>query len=158
IVTPNDLVLAPIGSTVATAEAHDQAGAVVDATFVWQSSDTTIATVVDGLVTGIAPGEAHVTASAGGVSSSPAAVHVVVGSGTSDLLIKAVAAGEIDSDQALVYEVFDLFGDDRLPEKYRGSATGSSLRRDLLMVEAAGRFDAMTVEQQAAIGKYFVPP
>jgi len=157
-ITPGDLTLAPVGASALRAEAHDGTGAVVAVDFTWHSSDESIATVDDGVVSGVAVGQAQVTASAAGLTSAPANVRVAVGSSTSDLLAKAVAAGEITADQALVYEVLAMFGDPGLPDKYRGTATGQSLQKDLLMVNAASRFDALTAEQQAAIGPYFVPP
>jgi hypothetical protein len=156
--TPGDLTLAPAGSVALRAEAHDATGAVVDATFTWQSSDTSVVVVDRGLVTGVTAGQAQITASAGSLASAPATVHVVAGGSTSELLANAVAAGQITADQALVYEVLEMFGDPALPAQYRGTATGQSLRKDLLMVEAASRFDALTADQQAAIGRYFVPP
>jgi hypothetical protein len=54
--------------------------------------------------------------------------------------------------------VFAMFGDPRLPDRYRGQPTGRSLRSDSMMVDVADRFDALAADQQAAIGQYFVPP
>lgn len=158
VVTPGDLTLAPAGATALHAEARDASGTVLALDLTWHSSNESIATVDGGLATGMAAGDAQITAAGGGLTSSPATVHVVVGSSTNDLLAKAVASNEITADQALAYEVLAMFGDPNLPAKYRGTSTGRSLQNDLLMVEAASRFDALTADQQAAIGPYFVPP
>src|SRR5262245_39568585 len=37
---------------------------------------------------------------------------------------KALKLGEIDEEQALVYRVWSLFGDERLPERFRAPALG----------------------------------
>jgi hypothetical protein len=150
--------VAPGGSITLTAKAYDANDQEITATLTWQSSDPIIATVSEGVVTGVALGQTSVTASAGGVSSMPVVVWVNPAGSTSDALDKAVAAGEITEDQALVYAVWAAFNDSRLPGKYRSTVSEPSLRGDLLMLEAAGRFDFLTTDQQDAIAQYFVPP
>src|SRR5262245_55602340 len=61
-----------------TVVAKDAEGAVVeDAEFTWKTSDGSIVEVEDGVVTGLARGNAEVTASADGETSDPAVVSVV---------------------------------------------------------------------------------
>ncbi len=150
--------VAPGSSITLAAKAYDAKDQEVTATLTWQSSDPTIATVGEGVVTGVALGQTSVTASAGGVSSMPVVVWVNPPGSTNDALDRAVAAGEITEDQALVYAVWAAFNDSRLPGKYRGTVSEASLRGDLLMLRAAERFDFLTTDQQDAIAQYFVPP
>lgn len=53
-----------------TAEASDESGAVIaGVTFAWASSNSSVASVTDGVVTGVAPGIVLITASSGAVTS-----------------------------------------------------------------------------------------
>lgn len=64
-----------------TATTLDQAGNSIAATLIWVSSNTSVATVnSSGLVTVIAVGSASITASSGGVTSTPSAITAVVAS------------------------------------------------------------------------------
>lgn len=67
-----------IGLNIAiTAVARDALGTVLTGvTLDWQSTDSAVASVAAGVVTGIAPGSAAVTASAGGVTSPAVAITV----------------------------------------------------------------------------------
>ncbi len=60
-----------------TAQARDSQGrAIAGSTFTWSSSNASVATVTDGVVTGVAAGSATITARSGGVSSAPVSVTV----------------------------------------------------------------------------------
>jgi hypothetical protein len=159
VIQQADVGLAPGGTAPLTARALDAAGSPVSAAIAWSSSDGSIATVdASGVVTALALGSAQITAAAGGVTSAPVSVWVNSPGSTDHLLAAAVAAGELSADEALVYRVWAAFGDPRLPGKYRGNVDNSDHGDDLLMAEAADRFDALTPEQQDDIGDYFVPP
>ena len=78
-ITPNlSAASVSAGQTVTIgAEAKDAQGNVLGGTaLTWQSSNTAVATVAAGVVTGLAPGAANISASADGVTSSPVAVTV----------------------------------------------------------------------------------
>ena len=64
-----------------SAAAKDQNGNSIGATITWSSSATGVATVNSGLVAGIAPGVALITAASGNVSSSAASVTVTASGG-----------------------------------------------------------------------------
>lgn len=70
--TPNPVVLTPAGTQALAASARTRTGAVVPpGLFAWSTSPAAVATVgTDGTVTGVAPGLATITASAGGVSGT----------------------------------------------------------------------------------------
>ncbi len=99
VVTPDAAALA-VGETVSlTAEASDASGNVVQqATFAWQSSLESVATVTaDGLVTAIGMGTANITATSGGASGSATASVLTVSLAAvrdlgSDAFIRAVIA------------------------------------------------------------------
>ncbi len=91
IVTPDAAALA-VGETLSlAAEASDASGNVVaQATFAWQSSLESVATVTaDGLVTAIGVGTANITATSGGASGSATA---------SVLTVSLVAVRDLGSD------------------------------------------------------------
>ena len=76
-----------------TGEARDQYGhAMTGISFTWASSSSAVATVENGVVTGVAVGTTNITASSGGVTSSPAALTVV-----------AVTAGELVVSKASIF-------------------------------------------------------
>lgn len=61
-----------------TAEARDQRGAVMSGiAFTWASSNGTVASVAQGVATGLSAGTASITASSGGVTSPPVTLTVV---------------------------------------------------------------------------------
>ncbi len=72
-ITPDTQDIFTIGATAQfTAEARSENGRTIrDAEFSWSSSDVQVATVSsDGVVTGVAPGSAMITATSGGVSGN----------------------------------------------------------------------------------------
>ncbi len=91
VVTPDAAALA-VGETVSlAAEASDASGdPVAQATFAWQSSLESVATVTaDGLVTAVGMGTANITATSGGASGSATA---------SVLTVSLVAVRDLGSD------------------------------------------------------------
>ena len=156
-IAENELAVSPGGTLTLTAHAFNAKGNEVTATITWQSADATIATIDHGVVTGVALGQTEVTATAGVVTSEPVPVWVNPTGTSAEALSRAVAAGEITADEALVYRIYYVFRDSRFPAKYRGTASDAGTD-DLLMLEAARRFDSLTEEQQAGISPYFYPP
>lgn len=95
-------------------------------TVTWSSSDPSVASVDSaGRVKALARGKVVISARAG-TDVANASVSVYATSGTNpdpgpDALIeRALAAGRIDAEQALVYRVYALFGDERLPPEFDG--------------------------------------
>ena len=71
VVTPSTATLDVAAQTTLSAEAVDPGGAAFSTTFVWSSSDETVATVSSGgVVTGVGAGTAEIAATAKGVSGS----------------------------------------------------------------------------------------
>ena len=69
------------GTLQLTASPKDQTGAAINAAVVWSTSSAFVATVSStGLVTGVAAGQATITATAGSVASAPTAITVTAGS------------------------------------------------------------------------------
>jgi hypothetical protein len=76
---------------------------------------------------------------------------------SSEVLIdRAEASGELDSETALVYRVFALFGDARLPARYQGD--DSAIKDSLYMVEVRGRFEALSAATKALVQPFLIPP
>src|SRR5262245_33636294 len=63
-----------------------------------------------------------------------------------DLIEKARANGELDEESALLFQVYAVFRDPRLPEVYRGD--DAELGNTHALSEAADRFDSFSEETQ----------
>lgn len=73
-----------------------------------------------------------------------------------DLIEQAEQRGEISDEMALLYRVFAVFADPRLPWRLRGDNTGVI---DWPVVdEALRRFDTLTPATQATLAPFLVPP
>jgi hypothetical protein len=72
------------------------------------------------------------------------------------LIDAALARGEIDEETALVYKVFADFGDERLPQQYRGD--DSQVRDAMIVSEAGMRFDSLSTQTQAILAPFLLPP
>src|SRR6187455_3204912 len=71
-VTPSDPKVGVGLTQTLAAQARDQYGAVMSGVpLTWTSSNPAVATVVDGVVRGVPAGQASITASSGGVTSTP---------------------------------------------------------------------------------------
>jgi hypothetical protein len=145
------------------AVATDRAGTVLRGlTFAWASSDDGVATVRNGIVTGVAAGVAGITASSGGVTSAPARILVTVtgppdADPTSEELIdRDLGAGLLTEEQAFVYRVYAAWGSPELPPAYRGLVT--SAVDPTIEHELALRADALSAEAKAAVEPYRIPP
>ena len=73
-----------------------------------------------------------------------------------ELIDAALAAGEIDEQQALIYHVFAAFRDARLPEKYRGA--NSDALDSPAMLTLWERFETLAPETQALLEPFFTRP
>ena len=79
----------------------------------------------------------------------------VKGASTEALLDAAVASGALDAETALVYEVFSIFDDPRLPARYDGDDVP---QRSDALVEAADAWDSLSLETQSVVGPFLIPP
>lgn len=127
----------------------------------WTSSDPAVVRVdADGTITGVARGSATVTAS-DGTRSASAAVRVWQTSGpgadaSSEALIAAArAAARISDEEALVYRVYALFGDERLPTDYQGAP---SPQGSVSMREVSGRLPTLSAAAQEILRPFLTPP
>jgi hypothetical protein len=153
-----DFALALGAEVTLAAEARDAEGNVVAAEITWHSSDPSVASVSAGLVVGVGLGRAEITASADGVTSTAVVVWVNPAQSTGSAIRDAVTAGTLTEDEALVYRVFALFRDGRLPGEYWSTLPEDPDADHRLMLEVNARFDALSESQQQAIGTYLVPP
>jgi hypothetical protein len=75
---------------------------------------------------------------------------------TSDELIaQALERGEIGAEAALTYRVFASFGDQRLPERFRGSDAGDI---DDLPLELGEQWAQLSPQAQATLRPFTLPP
>jgi hypothetical protein len=78
-------------------------------------------------------------------------------SSSSDMLINdALELGLIDYETALSYKVFSVFGDERLPEAYRGDDYG--LSGTSIMRELVAAFDSLSPAVQATLQPFLLTP
>ena len=73
-----------------------------------------------------------------------------------ELIDEAESGGVIDHETAVLYRVFDIFGDARLPEAYRGDDAGVLDSRYLGTVRR--ELDTYSTETQAALQPFLMPP
>jgi hypothetical protein len=76
--------------------------------------------------------------------------------GSFQLIAAARERGEIDDETALVYRVFAVFDDPRLPAPYRGD--DSALEADLLLAEVAWQYDTLSPATRAILDPFLLPP
>jgi len=72
----------------------------------------------------------------------------------SQLIRDAVDAGELDPETGLLYRLYALMGDGRLPEEYRGEWTEDSVTLRILL----DNLDKLSSETRAAVLPYLVRP
>lgn len=73
-----------------------------------------------------------------------------------DLIAAAQARGEISSETALLYQVFAVFGDDRLPAKYRGTSSGPSDVEVSQLVRE--QYHTLSAQAKATLEPFLMPP
>lgn len=75
---------------------------------------------------------------------------------STDLIDLAEAAQEIDRETAVVYRVYAIVGDARLPAAYRGS--DAAVFESLYLIEVAAEWDTYSPATQAALQPFLIPP
>lgn len=129
-------------------------------TFTWTTSDAAVASVSEGLVTALAEGFALVTVEAGGASAGPVVVTVTAQRPPlprSDALIEqARAAGIIDDEKALLYRVYAVFRDARLPLEYAGD--DADVPDSSAMDDVRERWATLSEATQRLLEPFFAPP
>jgi hypothetical protein len=100
-----------------TAAAYDSCGNLLDGvSFTWGSSKTAVATVADGLASGVTPGVSEITASSGAVTSNKAILTVLMQEGADETpYIYAIAGDDAyapsnDGVQSIVYATVGVDG------------------------------------------------
>jgi hypothetical protein len=86
------------------------------------------------------------------VRSAPAEVQVT----SFDLIDREVAEGKISEEQAMLYKVFSIYGDSRLPQELRGDDAGIS--DTVFMTEVASKYKTLPVELQQQVAPFLIPP
>jgi hypothetical protein len=159
--SPGTISITPGQQVAFSAVAFDAQGKAIDGvTFTWASSDTSVATVNDaGVATGVTAGLVTIRASARGVTSAGAALTVAAppsGGSSSDALIDAaLAAGQIDAETAIIYKVYAVFNDQRLPGQYKGNnGDGHSP----ILAELIGRFETLSAPTQELLMPFLRRP
>lgn len=74
-----------------------------------------------------------------------------------DKIGKALTNGTIDSETALVYELYAMFKDDRLPQQYRGIDAGGPPDDDAVN-EAKYRFFDLSPDTRELVAPFLMPP
>lgn len=138
IVTPPNATVAPAGTADFTARAVYDDGSDQDVTdtATWSSADDTIATVLDGTVTGVAAGTTTISARFDGIDSNDATVVVSAAHVLESIQITpATATIAIDATQA--YMALGTF-EDGMVEDITGDVTWDSSDTDIATISAAG--------------------
>jgi|GEM_PF-4277197 len=73
------------------------------------------------------------------------------------LIDQAVAANTLDSETGLVYTVYTVFGDNRLPSQYQGDDEGSE-NQTMIMLKAAEQYNNLSAASQQLLAPFFIPP
>ncbi len=126
----------------ATAEARDQYGAVMSGvSFSWASSNAAVASVANGVVTGVAVGSAGISASSGGVTSNVASLSVIASTVGSVVIDKpALFLPGSGQTAQLAAQVLDVQG-----AASSAGVTWTSSAPDKVSVDAAGRLLALAI-------------
>jgi hypothetical protein len=81
---------------------------------------------------------------------------LILGDSAASLIDEAQANHSIDADTALIYKTFAFYGDDRLPQEYRGDPRLEM--PESALNEAHNALSSMPAEKQALLAPYFIPP
>ena len=148
--------------TVSATVKDSQGNVLAGQSLAWQSSNSAVATVAGGVVTGVAPGTVNISASIGAVASNSIVLSVVAApppgttSSSSELIDAALAAGDIDAETALTYKVFAVYRDPRLPARYTGDDSGSF--EDPAVEDFRVAYDTLSPTTQALLAPYLLRP
>lgn len=127
----------------------------------WTSSDPAVVQVdINGAIKALARGSATITAT-DGTKTSSAAVKVWRTDGanadpsTESLIAAAVAGGRISAEDALIYRIYALFGDERLPAAYDGAPDP---RAAVSLRQVSGQLSTLSPAAQETLRPFFIPP
>ena len=124
----------------------------------WSSSDPAVASVdSEGLVTALAAGSAVISASsATSVASASVTVFASSAATRSALIASALAQNRISAEQALMYRVFAMFGDPRLPAEFAGAPDGAPDHQ--LLRQVSGALPTLSQPARDALVPFLLPP
>ena len=131
-------------------------------TVLWSSSVPAVASVdAEGNVTALSPGSTVITATSGAsVASTTLKVYRTEGANADataeSLIAQALALGRISAEQALIYRVFALFGDERLPVEFEGAPSATPSHG--LLRELASTVHMLTPATQEVLRPFLLPP
>lgn len=125
---------------------------------VWSSSDPATASVdAEGLVTARAAGSAVISATSGSaVASASVQVYAATAATGSALIATALAQNRISAEQALMYSVFAMFGDPRLPAEFAGAPDGAP--DHMLLRRVSGQLATLSPATRNALVPFLLPP
>lgn len=103
-----------------------------------------------GSATGVAGGSTSGSAGGPGVSIGPPTTEHVIDT--------AVATGTLSAELGLLYKVYALFGDPRLPAQYLGTTPEPEQMDSPIMAIAAQAFPTLSPTTQALLLPFFIPP
>lgn len=151
----------PARATLAENDEATLAAFGASAAVTWTSSDPAVVQVdASGAVKALARGSATITATDGvGTSSATVKVWRTEGANadasTESLIAAGLAAGHISAEEALIYRVYAMFGDERLPAAYDG-APGPPAAVSLRHV--SGQLSALSPAAQEILRPFLIPP
>ncbi len=98
---------------------------------------------------------------AGNIASTEISLTYSAGSGvpvktTENIIDQAFENGELTQEEALLYKVYALFGDNRLPAIFNGENPKGLL--DHALDDIMSQYDSLTEETKAVLDPYLVPP
>ena len=96
------------------------------------------------------------TPCASGQSQRMRAVRPPVQRSSEERIDAALAAGQIDSETALLYKVFAAFGDCRLPASLAGDA--GPLMDSMIIAEVRARFSQLSAATKATLQPFLLAP
>ena len=80
----------------------------------------------------------------------------IEGENSFDLIEKALAEEKIDYDTSLIYEMYAIFGDDRLPSEYESDVM--ILNTNEPFIEIRENYDSLSAETKEALSPFLVRP
>ncbi|HEV7763540.1 MAG TPA: DUF6055 domain-containing protein, partial [Thermoanaerobaculia bacterium] len=86
-----------------------------------------------------------------GVGTAPAAQIT-----TFAVIDQAVAESRISPDQAMLYKIFTIYDDPRLPQEMRGDDSG--IADTIYMSEVAAKYETLPVDVQMQVAPFLIPP
>ncbi len=71
-------------------------------------------------------------------------------------IAQAVVSGRITAEQGLIYQVFAIFGDPRLPAEFSGGSVGED--GDGVLMDAAARWDSLSESAKSTLRPFLIAP